>query len=52
MTWVGRDVCGAALLPAMQGDVEAGTWPARPSVYDAKAGHQGRAEGRAATWSM
>ena len=41
---------GSALLPAMQGGVEAGTWPARPSIYEAKAGHQGRAEGQVATW--
>ena len=34
MTWVGRGVCGAALLPAAtQGNVEAGTWPARPFIY-------------------
>ena len=50
MTWVGRGVCGAALLPATQGSVEAGTWPARPFIY--KAGHQGRAEGQVATWLM
>ena len=32
MTWVGRHVCGAALLPATQGNVEVGTWPARPFI--------------------
>ena len=38
--------------PEMQDGVEAGTWPARPSVYDAEAGHRGRAEGQVATWSI
>ena len=52
MTWVGRGVCGAALLPATQGSVEAGAWPARSFVYEAKAGHQGGAEGQVATWLM
>ena len=49
VTWVGRDVCGSALPPAIQGGVEAGTWPTptRPSIY--KAGHWGQAEGWAAT---
>ena len=49
MTWVGRHVCRVALRPAMQGGIEAGTWPARLFVYTAKAGHQGRAEGQVAT---
>ena len=48
MTWVGHDVCGAALLPAVQGSMVAGTWPARLFVYNAKAGHQARAEGQVA----
>ena len=52
MTWVGRGVCGVALLPATQGSVAAGTWPARPYIYNAEAGHQGRAEGQVATWLM
>ena len=50
MTWVGRHVCGAAVLPATQGNVEADTWPSRPFLC--KAGHQGRAEGQVATWLM
>ena len=49
MTWVGRGVCGSDLPLAMQGNMEAGTWPARLFVYNAKAGHQGRAEGQVAT---
>ena len=32
--------------------VEAGAWPERPFVYEAKAGHQGRAEGQVATGLM
>ena len=52
MTWVGRGVCGAALLPATQGSMEAGTWPAWPFLYNTEAGHQGRAEGQVATWSI
>ena len=47
MTWVGRGVCGSDLLLAMQGNMEAGTWPARLFIY--KAGHRGHAAGRAAT---
>ena len=36
MTWVGRHVCGAALLPATQGNVEAGTWPTRPFILQGR----------------
>ena len=50
-----RQACAGRLSPpAMQGGVETDTWPARPSISicDAKAGHQRRAEGQVAAWSI